>query len=96
MAKALSIFRSQAWLARKLGVSQQRVSKLIQHDEWEWPARDWTDAEVAEITAWIEERRDEANAGASAPARVTPEALGFDNMADYQRWKKKMLVKLGG
>lgn len=56
--------RNQAWLAGKLGVSQQRVSELIHEESWRWGQKNWTDQELTEIREELNRRRGENNATA--------------------------------
>lgn len=79
--KALAAKRGQGWLASLLGVSQQRVSKLVAREGWRWGKADWTDAQVVEIRAFVESLRAENNATA-ANTGETPVPLGAGDIVD--------------
>lgn len=71
--------RNQAWLAKRLKITQQRVSALLKREGWRWPKWGWTDAEVDEIRAWHRGLREENPATASDP--MAGVAVGGDSVA---------------
>jgi hypothetical protein len=56
----------QVWLAKELGVTQQRVSKLASSEDWTFGKGPWTDAQVPKIKAHVKARRTLNNATAGA------------------------------
>jgi len=51
--------RGQAWLAKKLKISQPRVCKLMKREGWRWKRSGWSTADVRAIRKWLDELREE-------------------------------------
>lgn len=57
---------AQTWLATQLGISQQRLSKLVNSDGWRFGRGPWTWKQLPAIRAHVNERRALNNATAGA------------------------------
>lgn len=85
--------RNQAWLAKRLKVTQQRVSRLLRRDGWRWPKYGWSDAEVKEIVEWVEVLREDNPATATEPLGDDVDASEVDGESLDPRELLKLVSK---
>src|SRR5688572_7686433 len=86
--------RSQGELAAFLGISRQRVGRLLQDDEWRWGSAPWSRRQAKEIERWLSERRARANAGQGRAATEPDEPVDFDDLQAALRDFKGTPAKL--
>jgi hypothetical protein len=88
-------YGTQGSMATRLGITQQRLSKLVRDPDWPVsPKAPWTEADAKTVSAWKEERRKLNGASAAIDDGEAVGAVGGDALAQIREMSPERKAKL--